>query len=94
MKSSRFPGKPMKKILDIPMIEHVYKRVKMCKVKRNGGEVVEMAVTPVPHLLFVLLRLEDRVRVACVLRRVLRWLIWMAPRRVAFGEVPDLLADA
>ena len=32
MKSSRFPGKPMKKILDIPMIEHVYKRVKMCKV--------------------------------------------------------------
>ena len=32
MKSSRFPGKPMKKILNIPMIEHVYKRVKMCKV--------------------------------------------------------------
>ena len=31
MNSSRFPGKPMKKILGIPMIGHVYKRVKMCK---------------------------------------------------------------
>ena len=31
MGSSRFPGKPMKKILGMPMIGHVYKRVKMCK---------------------------------------------------------------
>ena len=31
MGSSRFPGKPMKKILGIPMIEHVYKRVSLCK---------------------------------------------------------------
>ena len=31
MGSSRFPGKPMKHILDIPMIGHVYKRVKMNK---------------------------------------------------------------
>lgn len=29
MGSSRFPGKPMAKILDMPMIGHVYKRVKM-----------------------------------------------------------------
>jgi 3-deoxy-manno-octulosonate cytidylyltransferase (CMP-KDO synthetase) len=29
MASSRFPGKPMKEILGIPMIGHVYKRVKM-----------------------------------------------------------------
>lgn len=29
MGSSRFPGKPMAKILGMPMIEHVYKRVKM-----------------------------------------------------------------
>lgn len=31
MGSSRFPGKPMKDILGIPMIGHVYKRVKMSK---------------------------------------------------------------
>ena len=31
LNSSRFPSKPMKKILGIPMIGHVYKRVKMCK---------------------------------------------------------------
>jgi 3-deoxy-manno-octulosonate cytidylyltransferase (CMP-KDO synthetase) len=31
MGSSRFPGKPMKEILGMPMIGHVYKRVKMCK---------------------------------------------------------------
>lgn len=31
MGSSRFPGKPMKKILGMPMIGHVYNRVKMCK---------------------------------------------------------------
>jgi len=31
MASSRFPGKPMKEILGIPMIGHVYKRVKMSK---------------------------------------------------------------
>ena len=31
MGSSRFPNKPMKYILDIPMIGHVYKRVKMNK---------------------------------------------------------------
>lgn len=30
MASSRFPGKPMKKILGIPMIEHCYLRSKMC----------------------------------------------------------------
>ena len=32
MASSRFPGKPMAKILDIPMIGHVYFRSKMCKL--------------------------------------------------------------
>ncbi len=32
MSSTRFPDKPMKKILGIPMIGHVYKRVKMCKL--------------------------------------------------------------
>ena len=32
MGSSRFPDKPMKYILDIPMIGHVYKRVKMSKI--------------------------------------------------------------
>lgn len=31
MGSSRFPGKPMKEILGMPMIGHVYMRVKMCK---------------------------------------------------------------
>lgn len=31
MGSSRFPGKPMAKILGIPMIGHVYLRTKMCK---------------------------------------------------------------
>lgn len=31
MGSSRFPGKPMAKILGMPMIGHVYKRVKMSK---------------------------------------------------------------
>lgn len=31
MGSSRFPGKPMKKILDKPMIGHVYERVRQCK---------------------------------------------------------------
>jgi len=31
MGSSRFPGKPMKNILGMPMIGHVYKRVKMSK---------------------------------------------------------------
>lgn len=31
MGSSRFPGKPMAKILGVPMIEHVYRRVKMAK---------------------------------------------------------------
>ena len=30
MGSSRFPGKPMAKILDKPMIEHVYERVSQC----------------------------------------------------------------
>ena len=30
MASSRFPGKPMKKISGIPMIEHCYLRSKMC----------------------------------------------------------------
>jgi len=32
MGSSRFPGKPMKKINGIPMIEQVYKNVKSCKL--------------------------------------------------------------
>jgi 3-deoxy-manno-octulosonate cytidylyltransferase (CMP-KDO synthetase) len=31
MGSSRFPGKPMAKILDIPMVGHVYLRTKMCQ---------------------------------------------------------------
>ena len=31
MGSSRFPGKPMAKILGTPMIEHVYKNVSSCK---------------------------------------------------------------
>lgn len=31
MGSSRFPGKPMAPILGMPMIGHVYKRVKMCE---------------------------------------------------------------
>lgn len=31
MKASRFPGKPLKKILGIPMIEHVYERSKLFK---------------------------------------------------------------
>ena len=35
MNSSRFPDKPMKEILGIPMIGHVYKRVKMCKSLRE-----------------------------------------------------------
>jgi len=30
MGSSRFPGKPMAKILGKPMIGHVYERVKQC----------------------------------------------------------------
>lgn len=30
MGSSRFPGKPMKQILGMPMIEHVYRRTAMC----------------------------------------------------------------
>jgi len=29
MSSTRFPGKPLKKILKIPMLEHVYRRAKM-----------------------------------------------------------------
>ena len=32
MSSSRFPGKPMKDILGMPMIGHVYKRVKMSEI--------------------------------------------------------------
>tara|TARA_Y100000590_G_scaffold99683_1_gene113315 strand:- start:8657 stop:9424 length:768 start_codon:yes stop_codon:yes gene_type:complete len=32
MGSSRFPGKPLKKILGIPMIEHVRRRVEMSKI--------------------------------------------------------------
>jgi len=32
MGSSRFPGKPMAPILGMPMIGHVYKRVKMCDI--------------------------------------------------------------
>lgn len=31
MSSSRFPGKPMVDLLGMPMIEHVYRRVKLCK---------------------------------------------------------------
>ena len=31
MGSSRFPGKPLAPILGIPMIEHVYRRTKMCR---------------------------------------------------------------
>ena len=32
MGSSRFPGKPMKDILGMPMVGHVYKRVKMSEI--------------------------------------------------------------
>ncbi|MBI4306873.1 MAG: 3-deoxy-manno-octulosonate cytidylyltransferase [Chloroflexi bacterium] len=32
MGSSRYPGKPIAQILGMPMIEHVYRRVKMCKM--------------------------------------------------------------
>ena len=32
MGSTRFPGKPMKDILGMPMIGHVYKRVKLSKI--------------------------------------------------------------
>jgi len=32
MASTRFPGKPLKKILGIPMIGHVYQRCKLSKV--------------------------------------------------------------
>lgn len=35
MGSSRFPGKPMKKILGIPMIEHVYRRTIMSKTLQD-----------------------------------------------------------
>lgn len=35
MGSSRFPGKPMKDILGIPMIGHVYRRVKMSKILKE-----------------------------------------------------------
>ncbi|MCZ7393727.1 MAG: 3-deoxy-manno-octulosonate cytidylyltransferase [Candidatus Methanoperedens sp.] len=35
MGSSRFPGKPLEKILGIPMVEHVYKRSEMSQ-KLNG----------------------------------------------------------
>ena len=35
MKSSRFPGKPLKKILGIPMLEHVYRRANMFFDKEN-----------------------------------------------------------
>ena len=31
MAASRFPGKPLKKILGMPMIEHVYIRAKFYK---------------------------------------------------------------
>lgn len=31
MSSSRYPGKPMVELMGMPMIEHVYKRVKLCK---------------------------------------------------------------
>lgn len=31
MESSRFPGKPMAKIINVPMVGHVYFRSKMCK---------------------------------------------------------------
>ena len=32
MESSRFPGKPLAKILGVPMIGHVYKRAAMSKI--------------------------------------------------------------
>ena len=35
MASTRFPGKPLAKILGIPMIGHVYYRSKMCKVLKD-----------------------------------------------------------
>lgn len=36
MGSSRFPGKPLAKILGIPMVEHVYKR---CQFVKNVGDI-------------------------------------------------------
>ena len=35
MAASRFPNKPLKKILGIPMIEHVYERSKLFKDWEN-----------------------------------------------------------
>ena len=35
MVASRFPNKPLKKILGIPMIEHVYERSKLFKDGEN-----------------------------------------------------------
>jgi len=35
MASSRFPGKPLKNILGIPMVEHVYKRCALSKYASN-----------------------------------------------------------
>jgi len=32
MGSSRFPGKPLARILGLPMVEHVYRRVAMCRL--------------------------------------------------------------
>ena len=32
MAASRFPGKPLAKILDLPMIEHVRRRVSLCEI--------------------------------------------------------------
>ena len=37
MASSRFPGKPLEKILGISMIQHIYSRVQMC---RNVSSIV------------------------------------------------------
>ena len=39
MGSSRFPGKPMAKILDKPMIGHVYESVSKCDLLRLIAEV-------------------------------------------------------
>jgi len=49
MGSSRFPGKPLKKILGLTMIEHVYRRVALCSeinsvVVATCDEEIKMAV--------------------------------------------------
>jgi len=49
MGSTRFPGKPLKKILGVPLVGHVYHRAKMCKtlddvyIAASGKEIEDYA---------------------------------------------------